>query len=181
MENYVINQSKQLQELHNQTGILNDSLIKLTSKVDSIATHNKMLETQISQVAQQVATSFQTPEIFLGQTEANPKSLINAITLRDGKQLKDPVVKTKTIEGEIESEKTQSEKAIRESDKPIVSLPHKPKIPFPQGLAKPNIRGPSSSSIPCVIGNKTIEKAMCDLGTSVSLMSLSYCERLRIG
>jgi len=44
-------QSKQLQELKNQTGFLNDSLVKLTSKVDSIATHNKMLETQISQVA----------------------------------------------------------------------------------------------------------------------------------
>jgi len=51
MENYVMNQSKQLQELKNQTRILNDSLVKLTSKVDSVATHNKMLEIQISQVA----------------------------------------------------------------------------------------------------------------------------------
>ena len=42
MENYVMNQSKQLQELKNQTGFLNDSLAKLTSKVDSIATHNNM-------------------------------------------------------------------------------------------------------------------------------------------
>jgi len=82
MENYVINQSNQLQELKNQIEFLNDSLVKLTSKVDSIATHNKMLETQISQVAQQVATSSQTPEVFQGQTEANPKGLINAITLR---------------------------------------------------------------------------------------------------
>jgi len=65
---------------------LNDSLTKLTSKVDSIATHNKMLETQISQVAQQVAASSQTSGIFSGQTEANPKGLINAITVRDDKQ-----------------------------------------------------------------------------------------------
>jgi len=57
-----------------------------------------MLETQISQVAQQVATSSQTPGVFPGQTEANPKAHINAITLRDGKQLEDPVVKTTTIE-----------------------------------------------------------------------------------
>jgi hypothetical protein len=55
MENYVMNQSKQLQELQNQTGYLNDSLVKLTSKVESIATHNKMLKTEISQVAQQVS------------------------------------------------------------------------------------------------------------------------------
>jgi len=52
MESYVMNQSKQLQELKNQTRFLNDSLAKLNTKVDSFATHNKMLETQISQVAQ---------------------------------------------------------------------------------------------------------------------------------
>jgi len=34
MENYVMNQSKQLQELKNQTGFLNDSLSKLNTKVD---------------------------------------------------------------------------------------------------------------------------------------------------
>jgi len=52
-----MNQSKQYQELKNQTGFLIDSLVKLTSKVDSIVTHNKMLETQITQVAQHVANS----------------------------------------------------------------------------------------------------------------------------
>jgi len=43
-----MNQSKQLQELKNQTGFLNDSVTKFNAKVDSFATHNKMLETQIS-------------------------------------------------------------------------------------------------------------------------------------
>ena len=68
-----MDQCKQFQELKNQTGFLNDSLVKLTSKVDSIATHTKMLETQISQVAQQVAISSQTPGVFPSQTETNPK------------------------------------------------------------------------------------------------------------
>jgi hypothetical protein len=86
-----------------------------------------------------VATSSQTLGVFPSQTEVNPKGLINAIKLRDGKQLEDPVMKTKTIKGEVESEKPQVEKAIGESDKPIVSPPHKPKIPFPQRLAKPNL------------------------------------------
>jgi len=94
MKNYVMNQSKQIQELKTQTGFLNDSLVKLTSKVDSIVTHNKMLETQISHVAQQVAASSQTPRIFPCQTKANHKTQLNVITLRDGKQLEDPVVKT---------------------------------------------------------------------------------------
>jgi len=80
MESYVMNQSKQLQELKNQTEFLNDSLSKLNTKVYSIATHTKMLETQISQVAQQVATSSQTPGVFPGQTEANPKAHVNAIS-----------------------------------------------------------------------------------------------------
>jgi len=42
LKNYFINQSEQLQELKNQTGFLNDSLVNLSSKVDSIfCTHNK--------------------------------------------------------------------------------------------------------------------------------------------
>jgi len=43
------------------------------------------------------------------------------------------------IEGEIDSEKPQGEKAIGESEKPIVPTPYKPKIPFPQRLDKPNL------------------------------------------
>jgi len=90
-----------------------------------------MLETQISQVGQQMAASSQTLRVFPGQTETNPKGHINAITLRDDKQLEDPVEKAKNIEGEIESDKPQSEKAIGESEKALDSPPHKPKIPFP--------------------------------------------------
>jgi len=197
MENYVANQSKQLQELKNETGFLNDSLAKLTSKVDSIATHNQMLETQISQVAQQVATSSQTSGTFPSQTETNPKGHISAITLRDGKQLEDPVVKVKKNEGEIGSDEPRSEKAIGENEKLLVSPPHEPKIPLTQEFAKseldeqfrnfietlpnklpPKLTDPESFSIPCVIGSK---KAMCDLGENISLMPLSLCERLGIG
>jgi len=178
LEKYVMDQSKQFQDLKNQTGFLNDSLVKLTSKVDSIVTYTKMLETQISQVAQQVATSSETPEVFPSQTEINPKTHINAITLRDCKQLEDPVVKTTTIESEIESDEPQSEKAIGESEKPIVPTPYKPKIPFPQRLAKPKLKDHGSFSIP--IGKETIDKAMCDLGSSVSLLPVSLLKRIGI-
>jgi len=158
LEKYVTDQSKQFQELKNQTRFLNDSLVKLTSKVDSIATYTKMQETQISQVDQQVATSSQTPGVFSSQTEINPKTHINAITLRYCKKLEDPVVKTTTIESEIESDEPQSEKVIGESEKPIVPTPYKPKIPFPQRLAKPKLKDHGSFSIPCVIGKETIDK-----------------------
>jgi len=93
MENYVMNQSKQLQELKNQTRFLNDSLSKLNTKVDSISTHTKMLETQISQVAQQVSTSSQTPGVFPGQTEGNPKAHVNVISF-GGSKIEETITKT---------------------------------------------------------------------------------------
>ena len=176
-----MDQPKQFPEHKNQTEFLNDSIVKLISKVDSIAAHTKMLETQISQVAQQVATSSQTPGVFPSQTEINPKTHINSTTLRDCKQLEDPVVKTTTIESEIESDEPQSEKAIGESEKPIFPTPYKQKIPFPQRLAKPKLKGHGSFSIPCVIGKETIDKAMCDLGSSVILLPLSLLKRIVIG
>jgi len=124
MESYVMNQSKQLQELKTQIGFLNDSLSKLNTKVDSIATHTKMLETQISQVAQQVAVSSQTPGVFPGQTEANPKAHVNAISF-GGSKLEDTIAKAKDIK--VESVKLLGENATIEGEKPL----DKPKVPFP--------------------------------------------------
>ncbi|XP_050919008.1 uncharacterized protein LOC127136504 [Lathyrus oleraceus] len=48
------------------------------------------------------------------------------------------------------------------------SIPHK-------------LKDPGSFSIPCVIGTFIIDKALCDLGASVSLMPLSTCEKLNLG
>jgi len=45
-------------------------------------------------------------------------------------------VKPKTNEGEKESEKPQSEKAVGEIEKPIVPPLYKPKILFPQRLVE---------------------------------------------
>ncbi|XP_050878343.1 uncharacterized protein LOC127082162 [Lathyrus oleraceus] len=43
------------------------------------------------------------------------------------------------------------------------------------------LKDPGSFSIPCVIGKFIIDKAICDLGASVSLMLLSICEKLKLG
>jgi len=45
----------------------------------------------------------------------------------------------------------------------------------------PKLKDPDSFSIPCVVGKETIEKAMCDLGGSVSLLPLSLLKRIGIG
>jgi len=47
-----------------------------------------------------VATSSQTPGVFPGQTEANPKAHVNVISLGGSKQLKDTIAKAENIEGE---------------------------------------------------------------------------------
>ena len=147
IENFVLGQTKQNQELKNQTEFLNDSLTKITSKVDSIVTHNKMLETQISQVAQQVS-----------QTKTNQ---INDVTLRNGRQLEEPQVKDKAKESEKVSHKLESEEVEVESEEPNVPPPNKPKILFPQRLAK------------SMLDEKFRNFAEC--------MPLSLCERLGIG
>ena len=45
-----------------------------------------------------------------------------------------------------------------------------------QLLAK--LKDPSSFSIPCIIGNVSIDRALCDLSSSVSLMSYSIFKKL---
>jgi len=42
------------------------------------------------------------------------------------------------------------------------------------------LQDPGSFSIPCYIGDMQIERALCDLGASVSLMPLSLCQKLQL-
>ena len=42
-------------------------------------------------------------------------------------------------------------------------------------------KDPSSFTIPCTIGNSIFERALCDLGASINLMSLSIFRRLGLG
>lgn len=60
--------------------------------MDALATHNKMLETQISQVAQQQATTIIAAGTFPSQPQPNPKGQANDITLRNGTELDRPVI-----------------------------------------------------------------------------------------
>ncbi|XP_058756070.1 uncharacterized protein LOC131629295 [Vicia villosa] len=119
-----------------------------------------MLETQISQVAQQQATTAAPAGVFPGQPQPNPKCHANALTLRSGTELDGPVdprILTKLMseqkENETEKEKsneelgkpTGPETIVRdeaEKAKPYVSPPpYKPPIPFPQRLVKSKTEG----------------------------------------
>jgi hypothetical protein len=50
-----------------------------------------------------------------------------------------------------------------------------------QNKMPPKLQDPGSFSIPCVIGPYIIDKALCDLGASISLMPMSICEKLKLG
>ena len=91
MENFIANQAQQNKEFLNQNVHTGEQLKLLANKVDALATHNKMLETQISQVAQHQASSVAPADTFHGQPQPNPKGHANAITLRSGTKIDGPV------------------------------------------------------------------------------------------
>ena len=61
---------------------------------------------------------------------------MNVVTLRNGRQLEDPVGKAKPNEIEKKNSEPQGEEIRVESEKLITPSPFKPKIPFPQRFAK---------------------------------------------
>ena len=46
-------------------------------------------------------------------------------------------------------------------------------------LAK--VKDLGSFSIPCLMGNVSINRALCDLGSTMSLMPLYMCEKFELG
>jgi hypothetical protein len=79
MENFMIQQQKTTQDLR-------DVVRDLTTKVDSLTTQNKMLETQIAQQA----SSSRAPGKLPSQPEPNPREHhMKVVTLRSGKQIGD--------------------------------------------------------------------------------------------
>ncbi|XP_019181691.1 PREDICTED: uncharacterized protein LOC109176757 [Ipomoea nil] len=50
-----------------------------------------------------------------------------------------------------------------------------------QNKLLPKLRDPRSFSIPCVIGGSLVQRALYDLGASVSLMPYSLCQKLQLG
>ena len=71
-------QTHQNDESRNQSLYTNEVLTQLTAKIESISTHNKIVETRISQVAQQQASSYITLGYF-------PKGHVDDVTTISGK------------------------------------------------------------------------------------------------
>ncbi|XP_074277872.1 uncharacterized protein LOC141601482 [Silene latifolia] len=232
---------------------------EFSTSISQLKSSHKMVETQLAQIAQQVSQSMKSQGQFPGNTEANPKGQMNALTLRNGKVLEETTnpksmfVEDKAIviedEGkameEIVVEKKQAYEKEASLTPPRVYVPP---VPFPQRLAKAKLEqkygkfldilkvmhinipfleaiseipsygkflkkllsnkkklgasttinlskecsaillnklpqkldDPGSFSIPCSIRGIYIQRALCDLGASVSLMPLSIFKRLQM-
>lgn len=87
MENFMNAQVQQNKDFANQNAQTNEMMKQMSSKLNVMATHNKMLETQISQVAQQQEETATPAGAFPGKPQPNPKGHANAITLRNGTEL----------------------------------------------------------------------------------------------
>ena len=121
---------------------MSEAIKELTSKVDNLAIHNKMLETQI---AQQAGSSQRQLGKFPGQPEINPNEHCKAVSLRSGKKLEDSKEKREYDEdkggeekekGTTETQTLETEETNEQVSKYVPPKPYQPPVPFPQRLAK---------------------------------------------
>ncbi|XP_057248969.1 uncharacterized protein LOC104886741 [Beta vulgaris subsp. vulgaris] len=142
MENLASSQAKQVEYQAKQNEFFNNSLQQITA-------HNKLMESQMTQLAQQISHLSKPSGQLPGQTEPNPKGHINAISLRSGKELQEPARRVteqnNTAKEVIElSEEVQEKTSLEdeakkpEKEEPTVNpiKPYKPPVPFPQRLAQ---------------------------------------------
>ncbi|XP_020272432.1 uncharacterized protein LOC109847612 [Asparagus officinalis] len=216
MEKFVTTQSKLNEEFKQQQQITNKVVKQLASKIDSLATHNKMLETQITQLAQNVSSSSRPSGMLPGQPETNPRSHVNAITLVEKYVAPAPYKPPLPFPQRLAKVKLEKQfgKFLEILKKLHINIPFTEAISQMPSYAKflkeilsnkrkleeyetvalteecsaiiqnklpPNLKDPGSFSIPCVIGNVSINRALCDLGASVSLMPMSIYKKLGIG
>jgi len=140
MERFITTQTK-------TNEVLGESVSQLNSKFEATTTHQKMMENQIAQIAQQVSHLSRRQGHLPGQPETNPKGQINTITLRSGKELDGPPTPIREDKREIEdkgsarkqvpieapNERAQIEKPKEvevESTSSPVKL-YKPLVPYP--------------------------------------------------
>lgn len=73
MESFVATQTRQNDDFRNKKFHINEVFRQQAIKIESMSTHNMMLETQISQIAQQQASTPFPQGSFLGQPKQNPR------------------------------------------------------------------------------------------------------------
>ncbi|XP_070056509.1 uncharacterized protein [Nicotiana tomentosiformis] len=155
-----------------------------------LRTDFRNLERQMGQLAANQNT--RPAGALPSDTEKNPQ--VNAVTLRNGRELEEvpKKIKDKPIpKGELIPKAIQESKKNDTGSEPVEAS--RPPPPFPQRLQKKNddrmvqnklpqkLKDPGSFTIPVRIGNIDMGRALCDLGASINLMSLSLFKQLGLG
>ena len=145
LDTFIATQTQQNKEFMNQNAHTNELVTQISTKFDQMMTHHKMLETQISQVAQTQATQTTPGGQFPGQTQPNPKGQANVITLRSGTAYDGPKLPTMCVpekpkkdsipEDQVEKPeepRIQQNQVEESKDKTYTPPPpYKPPIPYP--------------------------------------------------
>ncbi|XP_058005410.1 uncharacterized protein LOC131181380 [Hevea brasiliensis] len=136
----------------------------------------------------------------------NPKKHCKAVKLRSGRTLQKPEEKQKQKEETLENPDIQKEEEEKQAEeKALIQMPSYTKFlkeilfkkrrledyetvalteecsAILQDKLPPKLKDPRSFSIPCLIGNMNIDRALCDLGASMNLMLLSIYQKLNVG
>lgn len=109
MEDFITSQARQNKEFMNQNIHINELISQLGNNVDSMVTQIKMLENQISQVAQQQASQATPGGLFPGQPQSNPKDHANVISQRSGTQYDGPKIPEPPKENVVTTPEKQKE------------------------------------------------------------------------
>ncbi|KAK9750159.1 hypothetical protein RND81_02G177700 [Saponaria officinalis] len=96
MEQFVQVQGKKNDELTQSITNISNSVAGVTNSVSQLTSSQKMMETQIAQLAQQDSDTTKPQGQLPGKTEENPRGHVHAVTLRSGKEHVDPVVPSKS-------------------------------------------------------------------------------------
>ncbi|KAJ9544667.1 hypothetical protein OSB04_024374 [Centaurea solstitialis] len=228
---------------------------QIFAKIDANTAHTKMMETQISQISQQMASLLKQGNQLPPQPEQNPRGQMNAVTLRSGRLLVEKRKSEDELDATLKEKKAKvpegmSEVPPKDDVKKVINSSPIPQartsvIPYPERLVKASLevkfrkfmdtlkqfqvtipfldaiseipsyakflkdllspknrarvtlseecsalltntlpekmQDPGSFSIPCSIGGLTIQRALCDLGASVSLMPLTVARKVHLG
>ncbi|XP_057543958.1 uncharacterized protein LOC130823355 [Amaranthus tricolor] len=133
MENFIATQSKQNEHF--------------STSINQILAHNKMIDTQMAQMAQQLSNLSVQKGQFPGNTEKNPTTSphqqLNAVTTRSGRTLHDPAPKVKTSPTVVPAPGTNDDVSEEKKDEPVNSdksiiagRTYTPPVSFPSRLAQ---------------------------------------------
>jgi len=135
MEQFIATQTK-------TNEALSASINQLNSKFNAMVAHQKAMDTQIAQIAQQVNHLSRSPGHPPGQPETNPKGHINAVSVMGEGLEKSPVMvlqETIAVPKSIGTTEQNEKEGLSSNGKSTptapVARPYQPPVPYPQRLA----------------------------------------------